>query len=917
MQQLERAAPSGEAVFLFSDIEGSTARWQMYPDAMPAHLHRHDDILRAAIEENGGTVFKTVGDEFCAVFVCADDAIRAAIDAQHAISANDWTAIGGLRVRMAVHAGPVTHRDGDYFGSTVNRVARLLSAGHGGQVLLSADTVEALSAAAVSGFSLRDLGRHRLKDFSELQSIYQLLAPDLPEIFPPLRTVAERPSNLPQHLPALLGREDQLAQLRQRVEAHRLVTIVGAGGVGKTAIAVQLGADLLDSFDDGVWLAELAPVDSGAVDSTIAGVFGLVSVSSGSIVDALIAQLRNKSLLLVVDNCEHVAESAAGIIDAVLRNCANVRILATSRQPLGLNGEVSYRLPVLAVPSESAVSAEEIKRYGACELFEERARVHMPGFQITDANAKTVSRICRRLDGIPLAIELAAPRLRVMNVTQLADRLAERFRVLTGGNRNALPHHQTLRALIEWSYELLSENERVLLRRSALFPGGWTIGGAVEVCADETLEEWDILDHLSALVDKSLVIADTSEDEPRYRMLESTREYAIERLEESGERNIVALKHAEYFLRLAHRADEAWPSVPAKAWIAPLNAELDNVRAALSWCVAQKNYPILGIRIFDCLEAFWWDAQPIEGRRWIEELREIAQSDEASAEAGRYWLSSAGIALSAAKEKLALGAAEKALEIYRGLNDPLGIGAAQRCRGAALIRLGKLDEGEDATSQALQTFREFGNHRLVAIALRTLATAPILRGDMEKAAAIYREALSLSQALQDERGVQIIAGNLAELDAHAGNFEDALTHAREAHEIARERQDWVMVCTLLINITAYLLMLERRAEARSTARDALDVACEIQSDIHLAVAIQHLAAVAATCGDAARAARLLGYTDAAYARLENEREPTEAREYERAMSALKLRMGDDDLLAHVRAGALLTPEQAKGEALLT
>lgn len=916
MQQLERAAPSGEVVFLFSDIEGSTARWQMYPDAMPVYLHRHDDLVRAAIEENGGTVFKTVGDEFCAAFISAENAVRAAIDAQHAIHCGDWCAIGGLRVRMAIHSGAATERDGDYFGSTVNRVARLLSAGHGGQVLLSEDTVERLPETALSGFSLRDLGRHRLKDFPELQSIYQLLAADLPEIFPPLRTVAERPSNLPQHLPALLGREKEIEHLREQVQSHRLVTIVGAGGVGKTATALQLGADLLDGFDDGVWLAELAPVDSNSVETTIASVFGVVSVG-GSIVDALIAQLRNKALLLIVDNCEHVSESAANVIDKILRQCANVRIIATSRQPLGLNGESSYRLPVLAVPHESAVTAEEVSLYGACELFEERARAHVPGFRITDDNAKTVARICRRLDGIPLAIELAAPRLKLMKIEQLADRLAERFRLLTGGNRNTLAHHQTLRALIDWSYELLSENERVLLCRSALFPGGWTIGAAVEVCADETHEEWDILDQLGALVDKSLVIADMSEDEPRYRMLESTREYALERLDESGERNIVALKHAEYFLRLARRADEAWPDVPAKAWIAPLNAELDNVRAALSWCVSNRNYPLLGIRIFDALEAFWWDAKPIEGRRWIEELREIAQSDEACAEAGRYWLAAAGIALSAAKEKAALSAAEQALEIYTKLGDATGAASAQRCRGAALIRLGKLNEGEEATALALETFRANGNNRMVALALRTLATAPILRGEMESAATLYREALALSQALQDERGVQIIAGNLAELESHSGNYEEALAHAREALEIARGRQDWVMVCTLLINITAYLLMLERLSEARSTARDALTVACEIQSDIHHAVAIQHLGAVAATCGDPERAARLLGYTDAAYARLENSREPTEAREYERAMAALNQRLPADTVLAHVRAGSLLTAEQAKGEALLT
>lgn len=916
MQQLVRAAPAGNVTaFLFSDIEGSTARWSMYPEAMPAYLHRHDELLHAAVAANGGRVFKTVGDEFCTAFACAEDAVCAAIDAQRALGSQDWTAVGGLRVRMAVHCGPVTERGGDYFGSTVNRVARLLSAGHGGQVLISADAAGALPGE--ERFTLRDLGRHRLKDFPELEPIYQAIAPDLPEIFPPLRTVAERPSNLPQHLPPLVGREHDVEQLRARLNAHRVVSVTGAGGVGKTTLAVEIGAQVLDEHEDGVWLAELAPVDSEAVVPTISAVFGISSMGGAALIDALIAHLKNKKLLLIVDNCEHVTAAAAQAIDALLRACAGIRILATSREPLGLNGENVYRLPVLAVPPESAVTAEEVSHYGACELFAERARAHAPAFSITDQNARMVARICRQLDGIALAIELAAPRLRVLSLAQLAERLAERFRLLTGGTRNVLPHHQTLRALIDWSYGLLNENERVLLRRSALFPGGWTIGATVEVCADESLEEWDILDHLTSLVDKSLVVADACEPEPRYRLLESTREYALERLDESGERRAVARKHAQYFFKLAQRADEAWASVPAKDWIAPLNAELDNVRAALSWCAASDEDEKLGLRIFNALEAYWWDAQPIEGRRRLEQLKSIAHAHRGTRDYARYTLTAAGVALSLAQEKAAVSCAESAMECYAATGDAAGVAAAQRCLGAALIRLKKLDEGEAAIRAALEVFRAAGNRRLSALALRSQAAAPLLRGDMEAAGVLYREAHALSQALQDERGVQIIAGNLAEIEALAGNCEQAILHGREALEIARSRQDWVVACTLLINITAYLLAADRLPEARSTAREALDIACEIQSDMHLAVAVQHLGAIAATCGDAMRAARLLGFADGAYLRLESTREPTEAQEYERAIATLGERLPASDLLANLRAGEALVKDDAIAEALLT
>lgn len=908
---LEVASPSTDVAFLFSDIEGSTARWKMYPDAMPICLRKHDDLVRAAIERHRGSVFKTVGDEFCAAFDDARDALAAAVEGQRALAHEDWSVVGGLRVRMAIHQGRAQRRDGDYFGTTVNRVARLLAAGHGGQILVSADAADPLGP-----IGLVDLGRHRLKDFPDLESIYQVCAPELPQIFPPLRTIAERPTNLPQDLPELLGRDADLENVRERLAQQRLVSLVGAGGVGKTALALHIGSDLLPSFEDGAWLVELAPVDADAVLPAVAAVFGITVTGSGSLLDAVTEHLKAKHTLVILDNCEHVNAAAMRTADALLKRCAHVRILATSREPLNVRGETVYRLPALAVPPREATSAVQVCGYGACQLFEERARAHVATFHIDDDNARTVAAICRRLDGIALAIELAAPRLRMMSLAQLSERLAERFRLLAGGSRNALPHHQTMRALIDWSYELLHGNERTLLRRSALFPGGWTIGAAVEVCTDELLEEWDILDHLSSLVDKSLIVSDQTGNEQRYRLMESTREYALERLDESGERDVVSMKQAQYFLHLAERADEAWSQVPARAWIAPLNDELDNFRAALAWCAAQQHAPTLGLRLFGALEAFWWDAQPVEGRRWLEHFQSRVDGDPAR-ETARYWLTAAGIALSVAQEKAALSAAEKALVAYEHIDDQAGIAAAQRCRGAALIRLGKLDDGETCIRSALEVFRANGHRRLTAIALRTLAAARLLHGDMDGAAELYREALPLSQVLEDERGVQIISGNLAELELLSENYEQALTHGREALDIARARQDWVMVCTLLINVTAYLLALDRFAEARLAAREALEIAAELQSGIHLAVAIQHLAGVAAHCGDAQRAARLIGFVDAAYERLENSREPTEAREYERTLTRLRERLTENDLRVQRQTGAVLTTDDAIREAFLT
>lgn len=908
--------PTGLVTLLFSDIEGSTERWKRYPETMKVALRKHDALMHEAIVANRGYVFKTVGDEFCAVFGGVHDAICAAVQAQCALAETDWSDVGGLRVRMAIHTGLADERDNDYYGTTVNRVARLLAAAHGDQVLISEAGLDACGGRYPDGVEIRDLGRHRLKDFPDLEAIHQVTGAGLPSVFPPLRTIAERPTNIPAELTPLIGRDEDLGVLKDLLKKNRVQSIVGAGGIGKTSLALRAGADVLTEFEDGVWFVELAALTQDAeVAGAVAAALGITAGGTGTVLDAVISYLKNKSALLIVDNCEHLTGAVAKDVHALVRAAPAVRVLCTTREPLGVPGEGVYRLPSLAVPPPELQDPRAIGGFGAVALFVDRARMQVPDFALTDANARIVANICRRLDGIALAIELAAPRLRVLPVDQLEARLDERFRILTGGSRTALPRQQTLRALIDWSYDLLSEPERTLFRRVALFAAGWTLGAAIEVCGDQVLQAWELLDHLTTLVDKSLVVFDPA-GEGRYHLLESTREYATERLIECGERDAIAGKHARYYAGLARVADEKWSDTPATAWIAPLKDELDNFRTALTWTLVQRHDVLLGIELFDALEAFWWDAQPIEGRRWIAEAVIQVGALDAPALAAKFWLTAANVALTLRQQKTALDAARRALDAYGLLGDEIGSAAALRCQGAALINLGHIDEGEVCVAAALRTFRAKGNRRLTALALRSLGLAPRLRGETERAAPIQREALQLARELEDERGIQIMSGNLAEVECDCGNYDEAIRLSSEALTIARDRHDAIFMCGALINLAAYYIAQERFADARTTAREALDVSIEIESELHFAIAVQHIAVVAEISGDAPRSARLLGYSDAAFARAESRREPTEAREYEACAARLAVRLSDADLRTYLDEGAAWDQAAARREALL-
>ena len=522
---------SGAVTFLFTDIEGSTRMWERLPEAMKPALARHDAILREAVATHGWRIVKTTGDGCHAAFASAADAIAAAADAQHALGAEAWESIHPetIRVRMGVYTGEAEARDGDYYGPALNRAARLMSVGHGGQILISAVTAELARDRLPTGLSLRDLGEHRLKDLVRPERIFQLAGAGLRVDFAPLKSLDLIPNNLPAQLTSFVGREAEIAEARRLLSATRLLTFTGSGGTGKTRLSLQVAAEALADFADGVWLVELAPLaDPDRVAAAVAAVFDLRDQPGRTMLEQLQDYLRARQVLLILDNCEHLIAASARVADALVRACPKVKVLASSREALGLAGERIFHVPSLGVPEPKAI-VDAIARSEAVQLFVERATAAQPRFSLNAQNASAIGDICRRLDGIPLAIELAAARIRLFAPEQIAARLNDRFKLLTGGSRTALPRQQTLRALIDWSYDLLPDPEKALLRRLAVFAGGWTFEAAEAVCDSD-----DLLDALGHLVDKSLVAVDDCVGEARYVLLETVRQYAREKLFDAG-----------------------------------------------------------------------------------------------------------------------------------------------------------------------------------------------------------------------------------------------------------------------------------------------------------------------------------------------------------------------------------------------
>lgn len=807
--------PTGTVTFLFTDIEGSTKVAQEQRDTWETLRTHHHALMRSAIETHLGHVFQVVGDGFCAAFHTVREALNAAVQAQRDLQAES----GGetpIRVRMGIHTGEAQELDGDYRGYlTLTRAQRVMSAGHGGQILLSNSSAELVRRTLLGELGLRDLGEHRLKSLPGSERIWQVVSPGLRQDFPALESLRSVPNNLPVELTSFVGREAEIAGVRELLQTHRLVTLTGAGGTGKTRLSLEVAAELLDRFRDGVWFIELAPLsDPTLVPNTVGSALGVREEQGRPLLTTLLNWMGDKELLLILDNCEHLIEACATFADEVLHGGRGSRILATSREGLGIAGEHAFLVPTLEAPQSgqaSRIPLQELIGYPAVRLFTDRARESVGTFNVTPANAAAVAQICYRLDGIPLAIELAAARVKVLDVGQIAQRLDDRFRLLTGGRRTALPRHQTLRSLIDWSHSLLSEPERVLLRRSSVFAGGWTLEAAEHVCAAAGIESHQILDLLAHLVDKSLVIIEAGTSESRYAMLETIREYAREKLSESGEVQETHDRHLEFMQDLAERAGAELERQDEILWLRRLDPELDNLRLALEWALGRGD-PEAALRVIGEAQWFWWNrAHGYEamgrlrtalGRAGAENPTKarakalttlgwfLCFSGELAAGLG--YLADSVAAGRAIREKQTLaesltwfgfmnsmfgdpasgaGMLEEGLALARELGYKPGAGRALVGVGQVKLAQGNYQEAQASFEESAALLGETGDRNTLAFALRRLGHLALRQADHQKAFALCSESLRLNYEVGDKQGV---ANCLAAIASIAGKLQRPL-----------------------------------------------------------------------------------------------------------------------------------------------
>jgi predicted ATPase/class 3 adenylate cyclase len=845
--------PTGTVTFLFTDIEGSARLWEEHPDAMRAALARHDALLREAIKAHDGYVFKTVGDQFCVVFNRPTDALAAALDGQRALQAEPWQ-IAPLTARMALHTGEAEERDGDYFGPPLNRCARMLAAGHGGQVLLSSSAAELTRDVLPPNASLLDLGECQLRGLHRPEHVSQLVHPELPDQFPPLRDLESFPNNLPIMATSLVGRERELEEAVRLARTSRLLTLTGTGGVGKTRLGLEVGEELLPELPDGVWLVALEAVRDGRlIPQAMASALGVRETPGQPLLDTLLQYLRDRRLLLIVDSAEHLVEAATEAVRGIIHSCAEVRVLVTSREPLRLPEEVTWRVPSLAVPklgeSGRGLSPRSLARCDSVRLFVERAAAVRPGFGLTAANGPAVAQICRHLDGIPLAIELAAARTRAMPLDTIAARLDDRLRLLAGGRRSLSRRHQALRALLDWSYDLLTEGEQTVFRRLATFAGGWTLEGAECVVAGDGLEEPDVLDLLTSLVDKSLAIYD-GEVQGRYRLLGTVREYALVKLMEGPDGATVRDRHAAYFLEAVERAGAGEHAH------ALIDREQDNLLGALSWVRSREDGVESELRLVSALSGFWCARGPLStGRRYTEEALAragaVAPAVRAAAlrAAGQcaYWQSD----LQAARDHT-----EQSLALCHEIGDQTGAAAALLVLAGVSLADGATSEAEGLAREGLETMRRHRDARGAADGLAILMAAARHRGDIAAARGYAEEALAAARQADYPWMIAHCTKALGFLAWRVRDYGAAEESFRQYHDMVRRSGNWFDNATSLNALGCMARLRGDYARAGALFRQSLAVA-EAAGSPDLVANVQSSLGHLAWCeGDVAEARRV-------------------------------------------------------------
>lgn len=795
------AIPTGTVTFLFTDIQRSTELWEEDPGAMEQALVFHDAVIRGACEEHRGHVFATGGDGFAVAFSTPDDGVGAAIDAQLELTGSN----SPLRVRMGIHTGAASERDGDYFGPTVNRCSRLAAAAYGGQIVLSEASRRLLDEIELEPVAFVDLGEHTLRGLRTQERVFQVVHPDLPSDFAPLHTARESRGRLPAPLSSFVGREAEVRDLTGRMSTQRLITLIGIGGAGKTRLAIEAAALAIDQYRDGVCFIDLAPLDAPElVAREIAEGLGIRQDSAGEYRDQVSRYLTSRQVLLVLDNCEHLVETCRSFVEHLLGVAPELSVLATSREALGVPGEVAYAVSALSVPQPTETSLDDIAAAEAVRLFVERAEAARSGFRLNRESAAAVAKIVRALDGIPLAIELAAARTKVLSPVEISSRLNDRFRLLTGGSR-FVERHQTLRAAVDWSFDLLAPPEKQLFTLVSVFRGGFDLGAAVAVADDD---EVGVLDALSSLVDKSLLVVSTSASgATRYRLLETLRRYGSDALE-AGVKVNARDRHARHYARLAEKAREKFRGPDQAEAYGRIEEELDNMRAALDWWEEQGDFKSAQ-RLASALTWFWFVHRHMtEGRARlstsVENASEVVDAPGAAALFGAGFLAATQGDYDEAEELLRrsyeirarLGDVPGRVEVldhlgmlffYRGdlakageylrraRSDFIDLGdlwGAAHCeyflaRRAAVA--GNLDPAIELLSGALKRFRALGDTFYIGWSSAHLGNTSLRAGVLDEAASYYQDALAAFEPLDDRAGLAFATAGLGVIAARRGD----------------------------------------------------------------------------------------------------------------------------------------------------
>jgi predicted ATPase/class 3 adenylate cyclase/DNA-binding CsgD family transcriptional regulator len=944
--------PTGTVTFLFTDIENSTQLAREHPEAWEVAQARHHAILREGIELNGGFVFQVVGDAFCAAFHRAGDALKAAIRAQQELQDEPWGDVT-IYVRMGIHTGEAEIEGDEYRGyTTLSLVQRIMSAGHGGQILVSNVTEHLLREQLPTGLSLRDMGAQKFAGVPSSVRVFQVLTPDLPIEFPPLRTLDNLPNNLPIQLTSFVGREKELGDVRRLLQNARMLTLLGPGGTGKTRLSIQAASEMLDQYPDGVWFVELAPIlDPQLVPRTTAIAIGLRDAPQRPIIDTLCDYLGAKQLLIILDNCEHLVDACARLADQILRAAPDTRILASSREALRIGGEVTYRVPSLGLPDVSNLPpVESLSQYEAVKLFIDRATAAVPSFTVINENAPSVAQVCYHLDGIPLAIELAAAKIRVLSVEQIAKRLDDRFRLLTGGSRTVLERHQTLRAAIDWSYNLLSDIEQILFQRLAVFVGGWTLEAAESVCEGGSVKSEDILNLLEQLVNKSLVIKEEVGYEARYHMLETIRQYAHEKFLEAEAGEVLHAKHLAYFMKLAEQAEPELYRSHQVFWLNKLDDELDNFRMALERSLTTDIES--GLRLIVAQRLFWevrgdirelggWLAQllghytkanslraqalVIYGRSLAEqgdltEAYKIAnQSLELSraisdkqAEAFSLW-GLGTVLLWQGDFRQGIPIMEQSLVLYQALGDKLGQATAT---SYLCLNTSDFERSKAYVQEGLRLYRELGHLSGIAICLRELAIRMIWGGNLSLPTQLLEEARMIYRQLGDPiESKATILQYYGILSFWRGEYQKAYTYDEESLKLYEKAGNYFNSPWARVNMAYDLLRQGNISKAKELFEISTEGFQKAGNGIGLVYTLEGFASLYTNQEQLERAARLFAWADTMREKISNHRPPVEEKSVERDLAVIHSKLNNEEFAKFYEEGRAMTLEQAVALAL--